>query len=130
MEVLKCNNCDAVLDVDFDNMIAFCPYCGNKLMFDIAEVRQILETRIKEEQETARVKIKEEETTARKRIKAEEAAKRTQLQLDAEKQKAQIKLDKKKRREEEREKALHMVIRLYLIILGFFALIVLSKIFH
>lgn len=39
---LKCQNCGAALDLDMDNLIAYCPYCGRKLLFDIDQLGNIL----------------------------------------------------------------------------------------
>lgn len=39
---MKCQNCGANLDLDLDNLIAFCPYCGAKLMLDIDQLHQVL----------------------------------------------------------------------------------------
>lgn len=41
---LKCQNCNGVMDVDEDKMIAFCPYCGSKNLIiesDVVRVERI-----------------------------------------------------------------------------------------
>lgn len=48
---LKCDNCNAVLDVDINKMIAYCPYCGQKLLIDN-------NTLFKEKEKTKRKKLK------------------------------------------------------------------------
>ena len=59
---MKCHNCGAGLNIDIDRMQGFCPHCGQKVLFDIEQVNQIVKekiesTRIQEEQQTQRVKI-------------------------------------------------------------------------
>ena len=39
---LNCQNCGAALDMDTDRLIAFCPYCGQKLLIDIDNLSEIL----------------------------------------------------------------------------------------
>lgn len=34
---IKCENCKAEVNLDFDNLIGFCPYCGAKLVLDLEE---------------------------------------------------------------------------------------------
>lgn len=59
---LNCNSCNAPLELDLDNMQAYCPYCGNKLMFDVDQIGLIYAEREK----TKRVEIVENEKTKRK----------------------------------------------------------------
>lgn len=113
MEALRCNGCNASLDIDFNNMIAYCPYCGSKLMFDIEQVRRILERRIKEEQATLRVKIKEEEATERQRLKVEHRLARAQLEMEEKKRIEQLELEKKKADAEEIKVAGRLIIFLF-----------------
>ena len=40
---LTCTNCGASLDVDLDNMIVYCPFCGQKLMIDADQLSNIIE---------------------------------------------------------------------------------------
>lgn len=51
---LKCQNCNGVMDVDEDKMIAFCPYCGSKNLIiesDVVKVEKIRsQTKITKEQ--------------------------------------------------------------------------------
>ena len=42
---LKCNNCAANLELDLDNLQAFCPYCGQKLLIDIDQLGVFLAER-------------------------------------------------------------------------------------
>lgn len=47
-KTLKCKNCGATMEVDKDNNIAFCPYCGSKELIedkDPAPVKMIKEIR-------------------------------------------------------------------------------------
>lgn len=39
---LKCQNCGSSLDLDMDNLMAYCPYCGQKLLFDVDQIGNIL----------------------------------------------------------------------------------------
>lgn len=39
---LKCQNCGADLNIDMNNFIAYCPYCGQKLLFDVDQIGNIL----------------------------------------------------------------------------------------
>ena len=67
---LKCNNCNAPLEVDIDNLIAYCPYCRQKLLFDLDQMERVLAE--KEQTKRAREKTKRsEEVTKRVQIKHE-----------------------------------------------------------
>ena len=39
---LECPGCKANLELDPENLIAYCPYCGKKLLFDLNQVEEIL----------------------------------------------------------------------------------------
>ena len=39
---MKCQNCGANLDIDLDHMMAFCPYCGEKILIDIDQLSSVL----------------------------------------------------------------------------------------
>lgn len=61
---IKCNNCDAKIDVNLDDLQAFCPYCGQKLMIDFDQLAWILAEKEKEkhaadceEHQTVRAKM-------------------------------------------------------------------------
>lgn len=57
---LNCPNCDAPLEIDMDNMEAYCPYCGQKLMFDTEQIGKLFAEREKTKQEqelTKRIEI-------------------------------------------------------------------------
>lgn len=58
---MKCNNCDAQLDVDLDNLQAYCPYCGQKLMLDFDQLAWVLA----EKEKTKRTVEREEHKTVR-----------------------------------------------------------------
>lgn len=47
-----CKKCGASLELDIDDIKMFCPYCGDKLMFDISS-EDLVEI-IKEKEETKR----------------------------------------------------------------------------
>ena len=58
---MKCNNCDAQLDVDLDNLQAYCPYCGQKLMMDFDQLAWVLA----EKEKTKRAAEREAHQTVR-----------------------------------------------------------------
>lgn len=84
---LKCQNCDANLELDMDHLIAFCPYCGQRLLIDIDNLSEIL----LEKEKTKREEIKyntekdinynhEMEETRRKEIEYDKEAEKTKQQ--------------------------------------------------
>lgn len=51
---LTCEKCGADLELDLDHITAYCPYCGNRLMIDVANIDKVLlerEKRITAEKE-------------------------------------------------------------------------------
>ena len=68
IHTMKCVNCSASLDVDIDNLIAFCPYCGQKLLFDVQQLSEIL----KEREHTKQVFKHEDEVTRRAQMQHDE----------------------------------------------------------
>lgn len=38
----KCQNCGADIDLNLDNLIGFCPYCGTKLLVDPIAFKEVL----------------------------------------------------------------------------------------
>lgn len=65
---LNCNNCNAQLEVDIENLQAYCPYCGQKLLFDLEQMDRVLA----EKEQTKRAKEKTK--------RSEEATKRVQIE--------------------------------------------------
>ena len=61
---LKCNYCGTNVDIDFDNLISFCPYCGAKLMMDVPSIQALLI----EKEKTKQIQIQAEQTTAQKKM--------------------------------------------------------------
>ena len=53
---LICSNCKAQLDVDIDNLLAFCPYCGQKLLFDMDQMEYVLAEKEKTKRAQERTK--------------------------------------------------------------------------
>ena len=47
---LKCASCNAPLEVDLDNLQVYCPYCGQKLMIDVQQMKDLLIEREKTRQ--------------------------------------------------------------------------------
>ncbi|MDO4183016.1 MAG: hypothetical protein Q4E12_05360 [Coriobacteriia bacterium] len=39
---MDCEKCGAHLDLDLENLVKFCPYCGNKIMLDPSALRDVL----------------------------------------------------------------------------------------
>ncbi len=65
---LNCQNCDGKLDIDIDNMIAYCPYCGQKLLFDVEQMNTVFAEREKTKRAQEKTKREQEKT---KRIELE-----------------------------------------------------------
>ena len=61
---MKCNNCNASLNIDLDNLQAFCPFCGQKLMIDFDQLASLL----KEKEKTKQEAIKQNEITRRTKM--------------------------------------------------------------
>lgn len=53
---LECSNCNAMLDLDMDNLIAYCPYCGNKILIDVEQLGELLTEREKTRREEERTR--------------------------------------------------------------------------
>ena len=57
---LNCQNCNGTIDIDIDDMQAYCPYCGKKLLFDVDQMKRILEGSeriIRAQERTKRAKL-------------------------------------------------------------------------
>jgi len=67
MHSIKCENCGASIEMDYEHLIGFCPYCGNKLHFDIEQVEGIL----REKERTKQVKLQEDGLTERAKMNLE-----------------------------------------------------------
>ena len=76
---MQCNSCGAGLDVDLDNLSAYCPHCGQKLLFDVDQMGVLLAAKEKTKQ------IELQERT--KQIQATEARRRMELQHQYEQEK-------------------------------------------
>jgi len=50
---MECPSCKANLELDIDNLIAYCPYCGKKLLFDLDQMQNI----IAEKEKTKQIKL-------------------------------------------------------------------------
>lgn len=93
---LQCENCGSSLELNLDHLMAFCPYCGNKLLIDVSQLGSIVAAKEKtkrEEQKTERErertlqqKLQHEYNLERIRIEAE-----TQKQLEQERAKTESK---------------------------------------
>lgn len=58
---LKCQDCGASIDVDLDHMMAYCPYCGNKLLIDAPQLAKLM----REKEKTEQTRIREDNETMR-----------------------------------------------------------------
>jgi DNA-directed RNA polymerase subunit RPC12/RpoP len=55
---MKCSHCGANLELDLDNLMAYCPYCGEKLLIDVGQLKDVLVEREKTKQREVDVKLK------------------------------------------------------------------------
>ena len=58
---LKCSNCNANLELDLDNIQAYCPYCGQKLLFDTDQIGSIITEKEKTKRTIERTKQQKQE---------------------------------------------------------------------
>lgn len=107
---MKCQNCGANLELDLDNLIAFCPYCGAKLLVDIDQLHQVL---IAKEQ-TKQVIAKEQ--TKQKVIEADNKIKYDNFQYELEKRKYD---EQEKKNWDEVKKGLPIIILLFAAVILF-----------
>lgn len=66
---LNCHNCNGNLDIDVDNLIAYCPYCGQKLLFDTELLNLVLAEKEKTKRAQEITKREQEKT---KRLELEQ----------------------------------------------------------
>ena len=59
---MNCQNCNGQLDFDLDKMQTYCPYCGQKLLFDVSQLEVVLKEREKTKREQEKTKREEEKT--------------------------------------------------------------------
>lgn len=90
---MKCENCGATLDLDLDNLLAYCPYCGNKLLIDVSQLGQILTEREKTKREEQRTK------------QAQERTEQLRYQKEVELEKIRMETESKERIEKRKSKA-------------------------
>ena len=67
---LSCQNCNAQLDIDLDNQLVFCPFCGQKLLIDLNHPEIVF--------------AEKEKTKREQEITKRELEKTKQVQLDNE----------------------------------------------
>ncbi len=77
MHGIKCEDCGASIEMNYDKMIAFCPYCGNKLMLDINQVQELL----KEKERTKQIEIQANVHNRRAELDYEKAHDNTRTRL-------------------------------------------------
>lgn len=78
---MKCQNCGANLDLDLDHLMAFCPYCGEKLLIDVDKLHEVLIAK----EETKQVLAKEQ--TKQKELEVDNKIKYDNFQYELEKRK-------------------------------------------
>lgn len=71
MKSIKCDNCGASIEVNYEKLIGFCPFCGTQLYFDINQVEDIL----KERERTRQVELRENGLTQRAQYENEKVNK-------------------------------------------------------
>lgn len=64
---LTCQKCGGNLKADIDNLYAFCPHCGQKLLFDLEQIEFVLAEREKTKREQEKTK-REQEVTKRAKL--------------------------------------------------------------
>ena len=71
---MKCQNCGANLNLDLDHLMAYCPYCGEKLLVDIEQLGSVLIEKEKTKQKELEYnnKIKYEQVKNEEQRKNEE----------------------------------------------------------
>lgn len=99
---LRCDSCNAQMEVDLDNLMTYCPYCGRKLLIDVDHIDDVL----KEKEKTKRNQDQSQENMFRE----QEQTKRTQIEYEY------------KEREDKREHRLTLIV----IILPLLALLALA----
>lgn len=69
--IMECPGCKANLEIDFENMIGFCPYCGKKLIYNPEGMSYLLT----EKEKTKRVNINNDYKLERLKIEHKEKRK-------------------------------------------------------
>ncbi len=65
---LTCTNCGSNLDMDVSKLMAVCPYCGKKMLYDSQMVSTIVSTAISEGEKTKREEIKANQEIEMKKL--------------------------------------------------------------
>lgn len=62
-----------MLDLDLDNLIAYCPYCGNKILIDVEQLVELLTEREKTKQQAQeqRYLLEKAKLEAEQRVRSE-----------------------------------------------------------
>lgn len=79
---LICDNCGATLELNTEHLIAFCPYCGHKVLIDVDRFGKILSQKeeTKREAEITRREIKK---TEREKQQQEFELEKKRMEIDA-----------------------------------------------
>lgn len=71
---LTCPHCGSNLDMNIGKLMAVCPYCGQKMLYDSKTVSNIVSTAISETEKTKREEIKANTKIEMKKLEHREDA--------------------------------------------------------
>lgn len=114
---LNCVQCGASLELDPERLLAYCPYCGNKLLIDVEQLGALLTEREKTKREEERTR-QEKERTEQIRYRREIEVEKARIENDA-----IIKLEKQRIDDERRRKMwedLYVVFGIFILLILFF----------
>lgn len=79
---LDCVHCGATLELDLDNLIAKCPYCGHKILIDTTHLGQMFAEREKTKRELEKTN-QEKERTERENLRYQYELEKQRLEIEA-----------------------------------------------
>ena len=88
MSEIKCCSCGANINIDFENLISFCPYCGAKLIVDLKLVQDVL----KEREKTKQIQIQAEQMTAQKKMEYDVELRKLEIEREESKQSDNVRI--------------------------------------
>lgn len=80
---LKCQDCNGVMDIDEDKMIAFCPYCGSKKLIMESDVVKV--EKIRSQTVLGQEQMRRDTILGAEQIKAEKAIAEKEFEIKKEK---------------------------------------------
>ena len=69
IKAIKCTKCKGNIQLDCENLISYCPYCGTALMIDVSTIQEILIEKEKTKQVESREREKTKQVESRERHK-------------------------------------------------------------